>query len=491
VNENCSSLISGNVYCNGAKDITLTSPAGFMEYHWFDENFTQEVGNSNTLSFKPPPAPGTTYALQIVPFPGLGCLDTLYTTIKYSSESFTFNTVNSITGCTKLGVDLTHDSITKGSTSGLKFSYFLDPNQTDLVPQPKYVQQAGQYYIKATNTVGCNEMRPIVVDIKPANDFKITQPNTACYPNTVDITSPSIVQGNNPDYTYSFWKLSDGTDPITQPNAVDKTGVYYIKALDTYGCDYIQPVNVLIADYQTTPVQVCESADLTLNSFVEGTNTTFNFSYWNDANATNALASPEKVTQSNTYYIKGTTSSGCSIIKPVVVKVLPVPVVVFTNPATVMYPKTVDLTKSIQGGSAGLQYSYWHNPAFTDDVTNPTRIDSSGNYYITVSNGTCQVEFTATVKIDPPPIPSIIAPNVFSPNGDGVNDLFSFEIDGVVEVTQFKIYNRWSELVFTTRDISNLWNGKVNGKTYYWVLDGNDIFRKQKFTRTGYITLIR
>jgi gliding motility-associated-like protein len=495
VNENCSSLISGNVFCNGDKDLTLTSPAGFMEYHWFDKNFTQELGNTNTLSFQPPPAPGTTYALQIVPFPGLGCLDTLYTTIEYSADGFTFKTIPFASACAKLGLDLTVDSITKGSTPGLTFSYFMDPNQNELVPQPKYVQQPGSYYIKAVNAAGCDEMKSVAVEIKPSPDIKITPPPSACYPNTVDITNPSIVQGNNAGYTYSYWKLNDGTEPITQPTAVDKTDVYYIKAVDTYGCNDIKPVSVLIADYETKQIEVCESADLTLNNFVLTSNETFNYSYWTDPNATNPISSPDKITQSNTYYVKGTTSSGCSIIRPVVVKVLPIPVVTFTNPATVMYPKTVDLTKSIQG-TAGLNYGYWHNKSFTDDVENPTRIDSSGTYYITVSNASCQVNFTATVKIDPPPLPTIIAPNVFSPNGDGINDLFSFEIDGVVEISQFRIYNRWSELVFSTRDINNLWNGKVDGKplttgTYYWVLEGSDIYRRQKFVRTGNVTIIR
>lgn len=496
VNENCSSLISGNVFCNGAKDVTLTSPSGFMEYHWFNSDFTQEIGNQNSLTLSPPPAPNTTYALQIVPYPGLGCLDTLYTTIIHSPEGFNFNVLEKASACPSSGMDLTKDFITAGSSSGLKFSYYLDPLQKDYVPQPKFVDKSGLYYIKAVNSSGCNEIKPIAVTIKDTPTLAITNPPPLCYPGTVDLTNKLWVAGSEPSFQYSYWLTNDTTQPMLQPSAVPSSGVFYIRGEDLFGCTNMKPITVSVADFFLDSVEACKTFDLTSNSFILNESTKFNYTYWNDASASVPISQPNDITASNTYYVRGTIPSGCTIIKPLTVNIYPMPQVSFTNPATVNYPKTVDLTAAV-AGPYGLQYGYWKDPNFSQSVPKPNAIDASGTFYITVKNTYgCMVNFKADVTIVPPPPPKVNAPNIFSPNGDGVNDVFILDIEGVVEVKQFRIYNRWSELVFNTRDITNLWNGTMNGKpltqgTYYWVLEVNDIYRKKTSTVTGHITLVR
>jgi gliding motility-associated-like protein len=55
--------------------------------------------------------------------------------------------------------------------------------------------------------------------------------------------------------------------------------------------------------------------------------------------------------------------------------------------------------------------------------------------------------------------PVYTLPNVFTPNSDGVNDLFiPFPYRGVKEI-DMKMYNRWGNLVFSTQDPAVLWDG--------------------------------
>ncbi|MCG9912346.1 MAG: gliding motility-associated C-terminal domain-containing protein [Flavobacteriales bacterium] len=69
-------------------------------------------------------------------------------------------------------------------------------------------------------------------------------------------------------------------------------------------------------------------------------------------------------------------------------------------------------------------------------------------------------------------------PNVLTPNGDGVNDEFLFEGDGITELRLF-IYNRWGTEVYTQKGYGLNWNGRTNNGTrltdgvYFYVIEGN------------------
>lgn len=65
----------------------------------------------------------------------------------------------------------------------------------------------------------------------------------------------------------------------------------------------------------------------------------------------------------------------------------------------------------------------------------------------------------------------ITIPNVFTPNGDGVND--HFFIDNLINYpySQLEIYNRWGKKVYSTNNYQNDWDGKgIADGTYYYVL---------------------
>lgn len=90
----------------------------------------------------------------------------------------------------------------------------------------------------------------------------------------------------------------------------------------------------------------------------------------------------------------------------------------------------------------------------------------------------------------------ISMPNVFSPNGDGVNDVFKIKIMGQ-ELYELKIWNRWGGLVFESTDPNVMWNGKTNNTgaenpegTYYYVFKYKLRTESEKTVR-GTITLLR
>ena len=57
----------------------------------------------------------------------------------------------------------------------------------------------------------------------------------------------------------------------------------------------------------------------------------------------------------------------------------------------------------------------------------------------------------------------VYIPNAFSPDGDGINDRFNIVADAI-EDYRLEVYDRWGELVFTSFDIKDQWDGYFKGK---------------------------
>lgn len=89
-----------------------------------------------------------------------------------------------------------------------------------------------------------------------------------------------------------------------------------------------------------------------------------------------------------------------------------------------------------------------------------------------------------------------LIPNIFTPNNDGQNDFFEIKVNGYKNYL-LKIYNRWGQLIFSSDNRSNYWNGKVEQTnkdapdgTYYYILELTDNIDKHSIYR-GFLTLLR
>jgi gliding motility-associated-like protein len=98
----CNGSIMGSNYCEGESSTTLTAPFGFAKYQWFrDNSFSTEVGSSQSLQLDINSVPvGSVLPVIIHPFPGYGCVDTLYASIGTVQKPFA-NAGPDITSCSK------------------------------------------------------------------------------------------------------------------------------------------------------------------------------------------------------------------------------------------------------------------------------------------------------------------------------------------------------------------------------------------------------
>ncbi|MES2827305.1 MAG: gliding motility-associated C-terminal domain-containing protein [Bacteroidota bacterium] len=137
----------------------------------------------------------------------------------------------------------------------------------------------------------------------------------------------------------------------------------------------------------------------------------------------------------------------------------------------------------------GSGFSYlWNTGAQSASIV----VTTSGEYWVTVSNGSGCGTISNTIKLEFSPAPTGFALlNAFSPNGDGVNDYW--KISGLADdaVSSLKIYNRLGQLVFVGNS-NSVWDGKYRGievaaGVYYYLITSKSSVAPMK----GHVTVIR
>lgn len=121
-----------------------------------------------------------------------------------------------------------------------------------------------------------------------------------------------------------------------------------------------------------------------------------------------------------------------------------------------------------------------------------TRIRTGNFDYNDLSSSCNPVTVTPPAPNTTPQNPIITIPNVFSPNGDGTNDVFIIDSLLYYPTKVLTIYNRWGNVVYEDNDYQNNWGGAnmdgtpLNTGTYYYILD---IGEEKK--RVGFLSLFR
>jgi gliding motility-associated-like protein len=115
------------------------------------------------------------------------------------------------------------------------------------------------------------------------------------------------------------------------------------------------------------------------------------------------------------------------------------------------------------------------------------------NFTIFKPDGCILDEYQATLNTLP--CENIKFPNTFTPNNDGVNDVFLPNQDATAANFKWKIFTRYGTPVFYSEDPRKGWNGEHNGKpvsvgVYYWLATYLNNLGKPA-TKSGSVTLIR
>jgi gliding motility-associated-like protein len=140
----------------------------------------------------------------------------------------------------------------------------------------------------------------------------------------------------------------------------------------------------------------------------------------------------------------------------------------------------------INDGSSYGTRDFTHNLRNLDGKTKPMIVQVVRN-----QNGCADTVYDV---LNIKPAFTIYFPNVFTPNGDGINDTFMPKGTGIIKFGM-EIFDRWGATIFSTGDFGNCWNGKYKGDevkqdVYTWKAQVVDIFNK-KHEFVGRVSVIK
>ena len=197
--------------------------------------------------------PGQTNSSLVVSQPGT--YEVVYTNIAttlVSSDSIiveycatpVLTIINPPSVCSPQTVDITSPNVIIETNCEGFISFWFDAMCTTPLVNPSSIAQSGTYYVKSSNSCGF-DVEPVVATIVTTPILTITNPAPVCFPETVNLTSPSITLGSTGNGILTYWTNASCTSGLANPTSVSVSGTYYIKSTIS-GCSNVKPVVVII-----------------------------------------------------------------------------------------------------------------------------------------------------------------------------------------------------------------------------------------------------
>ena len=159
-------------------------------------------------------------------------------------------------------------------------------------------------------------------------------------------------------------------------------------------------------------------------------------------------------------------------------------------------------TLSVNSGYNNYQW-YYNNNLINGATSSSYTTTQQGTYYAEVTlNGGCKIKSDSIKIIKPIPkdtavvqTDTLVIPNIFTPNNDGVNDFFNPTKNIGMHINQVFIFNRWGNIVYECNLPKNLWDGKIKSEsaadgTYFWVIEYQNSKGEQNKMK-GFLQLLR
>ena len=453
--------------CNG--DSTQLNATGGDTYVWApitdlsDPNIADPWATSTVT---------TNYVVLITDLNGCTDTDTVIVTV---------NTLPNINAGSDIQIcigDTTQLLVTGGD------SYLWTPetglsNDTSFNPTVS-INDTMEYLVTGTDVNGCMNSDTVSVIINPLPTASAGNNVDICIGDTIQLTATG---GESYNWTNGSF-LNDNL--IFNPNATpDTTMEFIVTVTDSNTCVNTDSIIVSVFIIEAISDQtICLEDSVQMNVFgsIGSVYSWTPSTYLSNPNIANPFSTAQ---EDITYYVSVSDVQGCSDQDSVKITVLSAPSASFTSEIEAGCEGVV--VKFTNTSIDGFSFDWLFGDGETTTDESPTHAFPYGEDFtaaltVTNTNGCIDNATFSGTALDFEDYFDIFIPNVFTPNGDGENDIFAVEVSGKLnECSDLKIYNRWGQIIFISTGGNTKWDGYTNvglavpEGTYFFVVEINGI----------------
>jgi len=339
---------------------------------------------------------------------------------------------------------------------------------------------AGTYSARAKDTNNCLAIFPAIVTLNDTMRLDLGPDSTICFGSSITL----MPQTNAQTDTFK-WTPATGLnyDTAKNPVASPTDTIRYILTAKWGICQRKDTINIYVLHkpvaYAGKDTTICYKTNALLIGSASNLSGTVNYAWSppDSLNTPNAASTIARIDTTRKFTLTVTDNYGCnfSVTDSMWVNMMP-PLVVFAgNDTNAIIGRPHQLLAS--GGA-----NYVWSPSTT--LSNPFIADPlatlfTDTYFKVVVTDVigCTDDDDVFIKVYEGPM--YYLPNAFSPNGDGLNDVFRPVPVGIRSTEYFRVFNRFGEQMFETRQWMAGWDGTLKGKkasggTYVWMIKGVD-----------------
>lgn len=330
------------------------------------------------------------------------------------------------------------------------------------------ISSPGNYWVEVSDAQGCNNRDSITINnVTLSPTLNIGNDRTICKGGVVALNAGAGFA------TYNWMNIwFEPTFTAYTPGVywVEVTGDCGLVARDSIRISLDEPV------MSVKDTNMCPKKPISVN--VQG-NGTF---LWSNGYVGNIT----QISKPGSYWVKMTTPLGCVSFDTFLVASNPIPNFTLGEDKSICLGDKIELLVTLPNSSY-----LWSDGS----TQNHLLVETEGLYGVEVTQLCPNTDSIFIKVID---CCGFYIPNTFSPNNDNLNDKFDIKSNCVPQKYELSIYNRWGNLIFTSKNIEEKWEGKYEGKDLpegVYIYKVNCIINEngvnQVWNRSGDITLIR
>jgi gliding motility-associated-like protein len=350
------------------------------------------------------------------------------------------------------------------------------------------------YIVTGTSAAGCPDTASVSVTVNPTPtiSLKVSGNDTICKGKSVTITASGGT-------TYA-WSPGGGTGSSINVSPATSPTTYTVVAYSANGaCTDTNKQAIYLFPPLTVNMKaldsVCSGKPVTIDAQVAGGDPLPGYTYsWTPSLGTGAGPYIVNPTTSTTYSCTATDGCGNSTSSETVVGIDPTPKAIFTATPNPVYAGEYVAFVDNSTLADSWYWTFGTNGATSTASFPYYQYDVAGNYIVTLwvtSKDGCRDSTSDTVHV----LEIIYVPNVFTPNGDGQNDVFHVTATSI-KTYSIEIFNRWGQKVFSADSPNVDWDGKSmagveeSDGIYFYLIKATDYVNKD-YNLKGYVQLIR